>query len=885
MRRLLLRLRNTFGRDRQDDEVTREITAHLALLEDEYRRRGMTADEARLAARRALGSVAHAKDLHRDARTFTALDDLVRDLRYATRLLRRDSGFTAVAVLTLALGIGATTAIFSVVNAVLMRPLPYDQSDRLVRIAEHPTTSGSGVPSAPRIVINRLELAALRSARTLSHVGIYGGRPFSMTLAGPDGPNRLAGERVSTEVLSMLRVRPLLGRIFEPHEEQSGSDAVVILSYRTWQEDFAGRSDIVGQTVSFDGRGYSILGVMPRGFEFPHAQAEFWMPFPPAPGGRPDQDAGVSIARLADNVAPDAAAAEVATILTRVRAARANAQTAARPRYELIQLREELVGPIRSALFVLAAAVGLVLLIACTNVASLLLARSSVREKEIAVRVAIGAGRGRLIRQALTESVALSLAGGIAGSVLAIGLVQLLQILGAVLPRRDLYTGTGLSIPRLEEVGVDATVLVFAIGISVVTGILFGVVPALRQSRADSAQTLRAGAGTARVHSVLVVSELAMAMMLLVGAGLLIHSFVRLANVHPGYNADGVVWYQAFLPRERSGVQVTAFAEDLATRLRSFPGVQAVGYAPQILTGNLLRETSLRTTPAPPERPPSARTDARVVSRDFLSVMGVRVVEGRGFSDGDGAGQPRVMLINRTLARSGQFTGNPIGQRFYALGDQPWEIVGIVDDVHQFGLDREPGQQIFIDFRQSPGAGLNGLFFALRTDRRPGVPAADVRRIARQLDPLAAVSPVATMEQLLSNTMSRRRLYAVLLGMFAAVAVALAVIGLYGTMSYAVAQRTREIGVRMALGAPRRAVLALVLRQSAIIATAGIALGLAGAVGVTRYLSGMLFGLTPLDPATFVAVAALFAAVVALASYVPARRAALVEPLTALRNE
>jgi len=884
MRRVLRRFVSLFTHRRDDADLAREMSSHLALLEDDYRRRGMTREEARLAARRALGSAALAQDLHRDARTFAWIDDLGRDLRYATRLLRRDLGFTAVAVLTLALGIGANTAIFSVVNAVLVRPLPYDGSERLVRIAEHPVPSGAtSAPLAPRVVISRLELEALRSARTLSHVGIYGGRPFSMTVVGPDGPNRLAGERVSAEVLSMLRVRPVLGRTFEPHEEKPGSDAVVILSYGTWQQDFAGRTDILGQTVSFDGRGYSIVGVMPRGFEFPHAQAAFWVPF--APAGRPDQDAGISIARLADDVTPDAATAEVGAILPQVRAARATAQTGAKPRYELIQLREELVAPIRGALFVLAAAVGLVLLIACTNVASLLLARSSVRETEIAVRVAIGAGRGRLIRQALTESVTLALAGGIIGSALAVGLVQLLQRLGAVLPRRDLYTGTGLSLPRLEEVGVDAQALVFAIGVSVLTGVLFGVIPALRQSGADTAPTLRAGTGTARVQSVLVVAELAMALMLLVGAGLLIHSFVRLANVQAGYDADGIIWYQAFVPRERSAVQVTSFAEGLAAQLRTTPGVHAVGYAPQILTGNLLRETSLRATPAPPERPPSVRIDARVVSRDFLSVMGVRVVEGRGFHDGDGAGQPRVMLINRALARSGGFTGNPIGQRFYTLGDQPWEIVGIVEDVHQFGLDRAPGPQIFIDFRQSPGAALNGLFFAVKTDSRAAVPAADVRRVARQFDPLAAVSPVATMEQLLSNTMSRRRLYAVLLGVFAAVAVALAVIGLYGTMSYSVAQRTREIGVRIALGAPRQAVVVLILRQSLLIAAAGVVLGLTGAVGLTRYLSGMLFGLTPLDPPTFVAVVALFAVIAALASFIPARRATRIDPLVALRSE
>jgi predicted permease len=883
VRRLFHRLLNLFRGERADAEVTREIAAHLALLEDEYRRRGIREEEARFAARRALGSVALVKDRHRDARSLAWLDDLVRDVRYAARLLRRDAAFTTVAVLTLALGIGANTAIFSVVNAVLLRPLPYDQSDRLVRIAEHPAASGATAPVAPRVVINRLELDALRSARTLSHVGIYGGRPFSMTLAAHDGPTRVTGERVSADVLSMLRIRPILGRIFEPHEEKPGSDAVTILSYGTWQRDFGGRSDILGQTVSFDGRGYSVIGVMPHGFEFPHAQAAFWVPLVPA--GRADQDSGISIARLADHVTPDAAAAEVGSILTQMRGLRIDSHTGTQPWFELIRLREELVAPIRDALFVLAAAVGLVLLIACTNVASLLLARASVREKEIAVRIAIGAGRGRLLRQALTESVTLALAGGVAGSALAVALVQLLQQLGAVLPRRDLYTGSGLSIPRLEEVGVDARALAFTLGISIVTGILFGVIPALRQSRASAAKTLRSATGASGVHSMLVVGELAMALMVLVGAGLLVHSFLRLTSVNPGFDAQGVVWYQAFLPRERSAAQVTAFAEDLTAQLRSLRGVQAVGYAPQILTGNLLRETSLRMTPAPPERPPAVRTDVRVVSHDFLSVISVRVVEGRSLNEGDEAGQPRVMLINRTLARSGQFTSSPIGQRFYTIGEQPWEIVGVVEDVHQFGLDREPGQQIFIDFRQAPSAGLNGLFFAIRSDEPPPTLAADIRRLARRLDPLAAVSTVATMEQLLSNTMSRRRLYAVLLGVFALVSVSLAVIGLYGTMSYLVAQRTREIGVRIALGAQRTAVLALVLRRSLIITGAGIAIGLAGATGFTRYLRGMLFELTPFDPTTFIAVGTVFSVVAALAAYVPARRATRVDPVVALRSE
>jgi putative ABC transport system permease protein len=597
--------------------------------------------------------VALAKDLHRDARSFVWLDDLRQDLCFSIRLLRRGPAFTTIAVLTLALGIGANTAIFSLVNGVLLRPLPYESSEHLVRIAEYFPRSPTGASLPPRTLINGAELEALQSARTLSNVGIYGGRPFSMTLATPEGALRLAGEQVSPAVFPTLRARPIAGRTFEPLEAMPGSDAVVILSHAAWLRYFDGHNDTVGRVLSLDGKGYTVVGIMPQGFEFPDSQSAFWIPFVRSSGAG-GQDVGVSIARIADGRTRDEAVAEVSGILSRVRLPREGAVSFDGPRFDLLGVRDEMVAPVRTALVVLAVAVGIVLLLACTNVASLLLARTATRQRELAIRVAIGASRARLVRQALTESITLGLVGGLAGTGLVVGLVRLLRTLGTSLPRRDLYTGTGIGIPRLDEVGIDATALAFTVFASLLTGVLFGLGPALRQVQGDSAQTLREGTGRHRVRRVLVSAELAMAMMLLVGGGLLVHSFIKLSSVDPGYNPKNVVWVQAFLPRERSAAQVTAFAEGMVERLGTLPGVSTVGYAPQIPTGNLLRETSLRTTPAPPARPPEQRTDARVVSQDYLAVLGVQVVAGRGFDERDRDGQPRVMLINETLARSGE---------------------------------------------------------------------------------------------------------------------------------------------------------------------------------------------------------------------------------------
>ena len=867
MRRILHRVLNVFRGERSDAEVTREIAAHLALLEDEYRRRGLSPDEARLAARRAMGSVAQAKDLHRDARTFAWIDDARRDVAHGVRSLRRTPGFTVVAVLTLALGIGATTAVFSVISAVLLRPLPYPNADRLVQLFALDTERG--LPRGAR-AIPPGDFEVLRApSRSVSHVAGY--IQTSATLTGQGDAVRLAGVQITASVFPMLGVAPLLGRPFDASEESPGAD-VVVLSYRAWQRYFNGDSAIVGRVAAFDGRGRTIVGVMPEGFAFPDAHVQYWVPYV-----RQDPNANsflslATVARLRDGVAPPVAEDEINVTM---RAADARI----RGRFEAVGMQDELVASVRPALLILAGAVGLVLLIACVNVANLLLARTAAREHEIAVRRAVGASPGRLFRQLLTESALLSTIGAVAGTALAIGAIGLLRTLATSLPRRDL--GPGVSLPRLDEIGIDVTVLVFTVAVALLTGIVCGLLPAVRHARAREADRLRERVASPRVRGALVVAEIAMAMVLLVGGGLLIRSFIKLSTQELGYDSTRVVTFQA-TPRQSRGPAARAFADQLVTRIEALPGVSAAGYANNL---PLVQQSFGRDVSSQPydHRPPRAPFPGlHAVSPRLIQALGVRIVEGRTFSNGEAA--RREALVTQAFARSGFFDGPAIGRQIYS-GETSWEVVGVLEDIKQFRLDQRGGSEFYIvDFVPAP-PGLGGTYFAVRTDADPAAIATSVRSVVRQLDEAATVDNIATMDQIVSNAMSRPRLYAVLLGIFAAVAMVLAAIGIYGVLSYLVAHRAREIGIRMALGAQRFRVVALVLRQTAVLTVVGVVVGVIGAAALSRYLEGLLFGLTPLDVTTFVAVVVMFAAVAMLAAYVPARRATRVNPLVALRAE
>jgi putative ABC transport system permease protein len=870
LRRFLLRLSAPFRHRAADHEHAREVAAHLALLEDDYRRRGMTPEEARLAARRAMGSVALVKDIHRDARSFPWFDDAWRDVRHALRLLVRAPGFTAAALLTLALGIGATTAVFSVVRGVLLVPLPYPQPERLVRVFGPPPnvagldgerTRQTDLPSA---TVERLQ----SSARVFSHVAAV--LPTTLTLTGQGDAVRLVGDHVSAAVFPMLGARPLLGRVFEPANELAGADAVVVLSEATWRRFFSADAAVIGKVIALEGRGRTVVGVMPEGFDLPDRKSQFWVPYvPPMPGASLRLNAAV-MARLAPGVSLPAAEDAVNGLVGR----------ADEGRYELAGVHGELVRSVRPALLMLSAAVGLVLLIACVNVANLLLARTATRDQELAVRRAVGAARGRLIRQLLTENLLLSAIGGVIGTLVAMGAVRLLLVLATSLNRRDVIRGVNL--PRADVIGIDGVVLAFTVGVALFAGVLFGLLPALQQSRHRDADLLRERQVSHRIRGTLVVAEIAMAVMLLVGGALLIHSFLRLSNVENGYNPANLLTFQA-APQGPSRADGMAFADRLVERLAASPGVTAVGYSnnlPLIQQG-FSRDVSSRPL-APGQRAPRPYPSLHGVSAGFVEAMGLRIVEGRTFSAGEAA--RREALISRAFARSGFFDGPALGRQVYTARTS-WEVVGVVEDLRQFDLDKPPGSEMFIiDFVAAP-PGFGGTYFAVRAQGSPVALGAAVRSMVRQIDPAATVDNVATMEQIVSNAVAGPRLYAVLLGTFASVAVALAAIGIYGVMAFIVTQRTREIGIRLALGAQPASVVSLVVGQSAVQVAIGLLAGIGGAVLLSRYLEGLLFGVTPLDAPTFAAAAVTFALVALAAAYAPARRATQVDPVIALRAE
>ena len=817
---------------------------------------------------------------------------VARDVRYAWRSLLRTPGFTLVAVLTLALGVGANTAIFSVVNGVLLRPLPYAQPDRLVRLtARVPAASPDGRASeSNRITAAEID-QVLPRLRTLSHLSFTSNLAF-MTMARGGEAARLQGLRVGPTIFETLGVPAEIGRTFTVR--QDADEMALVLAYAAWQRYFGGDPAIVGQTVTLTDAfapperarvvPYTVVGVMPRGFVLPDRQIEFWIPerSPAAGGGM--------IARLADGVSAAQAAAELGPMLRALR------QHPAAATYSLDRVIDRAVAPVRPALLTLAVAVGFVLLIACVNVANLLLARAAGRQREIAVRIAVGASRRRLIGQFLTESLLLAALGGAGGVLLALLGTRLLKMLADTMPRMDL--GLQLSFPRLDEIGVDPGVLGFTLLISAAVGVLCGIGPILGYGRLEHASGLRSRsdhARTRRLRGGLVVSEIALATMLLAGAGLLLQGFIRLTSTDPGYDPANVLTFQVNIGAARGrGAAAVAFADDVVERLRRVPGVRAAAFARQLPLIAIRESAWFRRTAALPSPPPpqnDSAPDARLVSRDYFDALGIRIIAGRGFDDRDRAGAPRVLLINQTLA-SRTFSGQrAIGEIVYAGRDaNPWQIVGIVEDVRQFGLDRAPQPQFFADFRQwAPDDPVVftflGPYFAVRTDGRSSRLLPDIQAAVHRVDANAGVFNAATMGDLLANSVAQPRMYAALLGVFAAAATLLAAIGLYGVMAFAVNERTREIGIRMALGARAEDVRRLVLRQSGTLAGAGMLLGLGGAAGLTRFLRAFLFGLTPIDPATFGAVLLLFGLVAACAAYVPARRATRVDPMVALRTE
>jgi len=805
--------------------------------------------------------------------------NLVQDLRYGARTLARNPGVTAAAILALALAIGANTAIFSVVNAVLLRPLPYPDADRLLSVHQLWDTSPD-----EHDVLSSDDVVELRegSAEVMQVAG-YFSPVGGFALTGDGEPEQVAGTAMSAEAFDVLGTPPALGRAFLPDDDRPGAEPVVVLSHALWQRRFGGDPSIVGRSLSVNSQDHTVVGVMPAGFRFPRdSVADLWPIFRPERSlGRPPYYVS-AVARPRPGQGP----AEVRGVLQSVtrRIQERFPDASAEWRLAAAPLKDEVVGNVRPALLLLLGSVGFVLLIATANIANLLLARATARRKEMAIRAALGATWTRLARQLVTESLILAAAGGLLGILLSLWGTEILVRLG---PR---------NLPRLQEVGIDLRVLLYTAALTTLSGILFGLAPAARATFGGLAPALLAGArgttdrGGRRLRSLLVVSEFALAVMLLCGAGLLIRSFLHLQDVSPGFDAGGILTASISLPEGRyaDGAARSTFFRQLVERAGILPGVQAAAIS-MALPPNLLVMTNPYTVegrPLPPGRNPPAVAQL-LIGGDYFDALGVTLLRGRDFSEADADGAPGVVIINETMAATLFPNEDPIGRRLQ-LGDpdpeSPWvTIVGVAADVKYTGLDRTPEPTMYTPYDQN--LWWPTMYLVLRSSVDPAGLTQAVRAQVAALDPLLPVARVRTMNELLGQSVAEPRFRTTLLAIFAAVALLLATVGIYGVLSYSVGQRTQEIGIRMALGAQGRDVLTLVLRQGITLAGLGLAIGLAAAASLSRVLASLLFGVGPMDLATFGAVALVMLAAALLACYVPARRATRVDPLVALRTE
>jgi putative ABC transport system permease protein len=795
--------------------------------------------------------------------------NFMRDTRYAIRQLLRAPGFTIVAVLTLALGIGATSAIFSVVNGVLLRPLAYPNPDRIVRLHEV-------VPRYGRFSVAPATFLDWRQQNTVFSQ-IVAMNSSGATLVSSTGAERIAGGVVSWDTFDMLQVSPAIGRSFRVEEDAPGKDDVIILSHGMWQRRFGGDPGILGKSVTLSGTPVTVIGVMPAGFSF-IADAEFWRPLAlPANPTRGGHYLGV-IARLKPGVTAEQASAEIKTISERL--AVQYPDTSANESAEVLGLQDSVVEGIRPALLTLLAAVGVVILIACANVANLLLVRASVRGKEIAIRTALGAGRRRLVLQMLSESLVLALAGG------AVGLLLAYLAIG---PIQELSAG---SIPRVAEIRIDSSVLLFALLVSLGTGILFGLAPAWQVSRSTIGSVLKEGGRSATsssgrwMRNALLVAEVAMSIVLLVGAALLLRSFARLTSVDPGFRPEHVLAFRVALPAASytDDQQRAAFFTRLLEGLDALPDVTSAGATQSLpMRGDYVLSFTIQGQPVPrPNEGPSA--NFRVASPNYFQTLGIPLVRGRAFNDRDQAKSPMVAIVDQKFVDRHFPDRDPIGQGI-DIGngsDGFYEIVGVVGSIRQANLETTPAPTMYIPFSQDP---FSAAWVVARTEGDPTGLSAAVRQTVRSIDPTLPAFAMTPLTTVVSDSVAERRFSMLLLGLFAGIALFLAAVGLYGVVAYAVSQRTQEIGLRMAIGAQRGDVLRLVVGGGMKLAVVGVAVGIACALALAQLVAAMLYEVTPFDPASYSATALVLLAVAALACYVPARRAMRVDPIVALRQE
>ncbi|MGH7636349.1 MAG: ADOP family duplicated permease [Gemmatimonadaceae bacterium] len=873
---LRYRLRSLFRPDAHARELDSEIELHLAL--DTMQRTGAGSD-ARYAARRRFGNVTRYKEHAREMSASGFFDTSRQDVRFALRTLRQSPTFTSVAVLTIGLGIGATAAIFSVVKGVILEPLPYPDAHRVVAV-----WMSNPLLNLPQDVHSYPNLMDLRSQnRVLSHLGAY--RETGVNVTGAGEPQRVIAGLLSVDAYEALGVRPMVGRFVGTEHETADNDGVVVISHGFWRSQFGGAQDVVGQDLEINGRTRTIIGVMPERYAFPSERTQLWLPLVVSAGMREARSwfAFPAIGRIAPNVSLESARADLETI-----AARLEQQYPSNRNYgvTVTPLPEQVVGPtLRAALWIVLGAVTVVLLIACANVANLLLSRATAREREVTVRMALGASGSRLVRQLLTESVLLSILGGVAGVVLAWAGLGVLRGLAPA------------DLPRMSEVRVDGVVLAVTAAATIATGILFGMFPALQLSRTSLAGALREGGRTGtsnkrsmRVRHGLVAAQLGAVVVLLTAAGLLTRTFITLQRVELGFEPGNVLAADIPLSGARYAQpgQASAFYDGLLERLRSTPGVRAAGTVTTMFLSRTPNSTNITIEGRDP-RPEDKEVTFDVASPGFIEAVGARLVAGRPFTSADRPDEPLVAVINEQMARYYWPNTDAIGRRFHQgspgadTTQAQWiTVVGVVADMRRTGVDMPVREETFMAHAQSPTL-RNTLM--VRTAGDPLAAARHVRDAVRSLDPSQPVSNVRTLDSDLSGLLAQRRFNAVLVGAFAVLALLLAMIGAYGVTAYLVAQRTREIGVRMALGAEPSRVTRLVVLNGLRVAAIGVAGGVVAAFFAARLASSLLHGVSPHDPITLVAAPLTLLVVVALANYVPARRAARVDPLTALRQD
>jgi predicted permease len=881
LRELLGRFRSFFRKRQMDGDLDAEMSAHLDLAIEENMKRGMPAEEARRSALVRLGGVVSAKELHREARGLPALDTILQDLRYAFRTLRHDAGFTTFAILIVGLGVGASSTIFSVVNALLVSPLPFSDPGRLVWMANSGNDGLTGQTSGDRAsssvqVGHFVDLREQNKSFSdlAAYFAFYGVGDSKLT--GDGEPERLSGVPVSQNFFPLLGVQPQLGRLFSADECKWNGPKAVLLSYGLWKRRFASDPGIVGRSLTLDDAPVTVAGVLPASFDFatvfdPGSHIDLYFPFPLTEETNRWGDTLAIVGRLKPGATVQSAQAESSVLVKQIHRQHPE-RNDFRPRLSLLE--EHVSGRIRPALFVLACAVGVVMLIVCANLSNLQLARTATRQKEIAIRAALGAGRGRLIQQMLTESVVLSGCGAVLGLILAVTGTRVLAHLDAI------------NIPLLESVRIDAGALGFTLLIAVLTGLIFGLAPALQvpavavhENLKDSNRGSSQGKRHTWIRGALVVSEIAMACVLLVGAGLLIRSFLRVLDVNLGFQPERAAVLRIDPSSQYSNqTQRNGYFDEALRRVKSVPGIEGAGLTDALpLSGNRSWGVQAKGQVYPKGQNPEAFI--RIVSDGYIRAMGIPLRAGRDFTERDTPSSELVILINETLARTLWPGQDPIGQMVTQDGGR--RVVGVVGDVRHLALEQGSGSEMYLPIRQT--SDYSSVDLVVRTTLPPAGLASAVRAALKPIEPNLPGKEFRKLQQLVDKAVSPRRFVVLLLAGFSGFALILASLGIYGIISYSVNQRTQEIGIRMALGASARDLQGRIILQTLGLAAIGMLLGTAASWFLSRALSGLLFGVTSTDPVTFLGMLVILTAVAAAAGYLPARRASRIDPMAALR--